>query len=49
MNGSRKVRIAAGAGVTIIEVNRFLKQFEQMGKMMRKVQVMQQSGKKFRR
>jgi len=49
MNGSRKVRIAAGAGVTIIEVNRFLKQFEQMGKMMRKVQVMQQNGKKFRR
>ncbi|MBO4621265.1 MAG: signal recognition particle protein [Paludibacteraceae bacterium] len=49
MNGSRKNRIAAGAGVTIIEVNRFLKQFEQMGKMMRKVQVMQQSGKKFRR
>ena len=49
MNGSRKMRIAAGAGVTIIEVNRFLKQFEQMGKMMRKVQVMQQSGRKFRR
>ena len=49
MNGSRKNRIAAGAGVSLVEVNRFLKQFEQMGKMMRKVQVMQQSGKRFRR
>ncbi len=49
MNGSRKNRIAAGAGVSIVEVNRFLKQFDQMGKMMRKVQVMQQSGKKMRR
>ena len=49
MNGSRKNRIANGAGVSLVEVNRFLKQFEQMGKMMRKVQVMQQSGKKFRR
>lgn len=48
MNGSRKNRIAAGAGVTIVEVNRFLKQFDQMSKMMRKVQQMQ--GKKlFRR
>jgi len=49
MNGSRKNRIANGAGVSLVEVNRFLKQFEQMSKMMRKVQVMQQSGKKFRR
>ena len=49
MNGSRKNRIANGAGVSLVEVNRFLKQFEQMSKMMRKVQVMQQSGKRFRR
>ena len=48
MNGSRKNRIAGGAGVSLVEVNRFLKQFEQMGKMMRKVQVMQQN-KRFRR
>ena len=48
MNGSRKNRIANGAGVSLVEVNRFLKQFEQMGKMMRKVQVMQQN-KRFRR
>ena len=37
MNGSRKNRIAGGAGVSLVEVNRFLKQFEQMGMMMRKV------------
>ena len=40
MNGSRKNRIALGAGVSIVEVNRFLKQFEQTSKMMRKVQQM---------
>ncbi len=45
LNGSRKNRIAKGAGVSIIEVNRFLKQFDQMSKMMRKVQVAQRSGK----
>ena len=40
LNGSRKNRIAKGAGVTIVELNRFLKQFEQTSKMMRKVQQM---------
>ena len=40
LNGSRKARIAKGAGVTIVELNRFLKQFEQTSKMMRKVQQM---------
>ena len=40
LNGSRKARIAKGAGVTIVELNRFLKQFEQTAKMMRKVQQM---------
>ena len=38
LNGSRKNRIAKGSGTTIVEVNRFLKQFEQMSKMMRKIQ-----------
>ncbi|MBQ7192364.1 MAG: signal recognition particle protein [Paludibacteraceae bacterium] len=38
LNGSRKNRIAKGSGTTIIEVNRFLKQFDQTSKMMRKVQ-----------
>ena len=40
LNGSRKARIAKGAGVTIVELNRFLKQFEQTAKMMKKVQQM---------
>ena len=40
LNGSRKNRICKGAGVTIVELNRFLKQFEQTSKMMRKVQQM---------
>lgn len=35
MNPSRKKRIAAGAGVDIAEVNRLVKQFEQMQKMMK--------------
>jgi len=35
INGSRKRRIAAGSGRTIQEVNRLLKQFEEMRKMMK--------------
>ena len=35
MNPSRKNRIAKGAGVDIAEVNRLVKQFEQMKKMMK--------------
>ena len=38
LNGSRKQRIAKGSGTSIVEVNRFIKQFEQTSKMMRKVQ-----------
>jgi signal recognition particle subunit SRP54 len=37
IKGSRKRRIAAGAGVQIQEVNRLLKQFSQMQKMMKKM------------
>ena len=40
LNGSRIARIAKGAGVDIVALNRFLKQFEQTSKMMRKVQQM---------
>ena len=40
LNGSRKNRIAKGAGVTIVDLNRFLKQFDQTAKMMKKVQQM---------
>jgi signal recognition particle subunit SRP54 len=37
INGSRKKRIAAGAGLQVQDVNRLLKQFTQMEKMMRKM------------
>jgi len=37
IKGSRKRRIAAGAGVQIQEVNKLLKQFTQMQKMMKKM------------
>ena len=36
INGSRKKRIAAGAGLQIQDVNRLLKQFGQMQRMMKK-------------
>ena len=35
LNGSRRQRIANGAGVRISDVNQLLKQFQQMQKMMR--------------
>jgi signal recognition particle subunit SRP54 len=35
LNGSRRQRIAGGAGVKIADVNQLLKQFQQMQKMMR--------------
>jgi signal recognition particle subunit SRP54 len=36
INGSRRLRIAAGAGVGVPEVNRLLKQHEQMQRMMKR-------------
>ncbi|HAB90039.1 MAG TPA: signal recognition particle protein [Bacteroidetes bacterium] len=38
LDGSRRKRLAAGSGNSIQEVNRFIKQFEDMKKMMRKMQ-----------
>jgi signal recognition particle subunit SRP54 len=35
LNGSRRLRIANGAGVKVVEVNQLLKQFQQMQKMMK--------------
>jgi signal recognition particle subunit SRP54 len=35
LNGSRRMRIAAGAGVKVLEVNQLIKQFEQMQKLMK--------------
>jgi len=37
INGSRKKRIAAGSGVQVQDLNRLLKQFKQMQKMMKQV------------
>ncbi len=37
LNGRRRARIAAGSGTSVQEVNRFIKQFEQTRKMMRKM------------
>lgn len=45
IDGSRRKRIAGGAGRTIQEVNNLLKQFEQMKKMMKKFNKMSPSGK----
>ena len=36
INGSRRLRIAAGSGTTVQEVNRLLAQFKQMQKMMKR-------------
>lgn len=38
LNGSRKRRIASGSGTQVQDVNRLLKQFTQMSKMMKKMQ-----------
>lgn len=47
MNISRKRRIAAGAGVDISKVNRFIKQFDQTRKMMKQMPgMMKQRGRK---
>jgi len=37
INGSRKKRIAAGSGTEVQDVNRLLKQFMEMQKMMKKM------------
>ncbi|KAB2337484.1 signal recognition particle protein [Cytobacillus depressus] len=46
INASRRRRIAKGSGRTVPEVNRLLKQFEDMKKMMKQMTGMQQKGKK---
>ncbi|GLB59376.1 signal recognition particle protein [Cytobacillus sp. NCCP-133] len=46
INSSRRKRIAKGSGRTVPEVNRLLKQFEDMKKMMKQMTGMQQKGKK---
>ncbi|MEW4307355.1 signal recognition particle protein [Rossellomorea marisflavi] len=46
INASRRKRIAKGSGTSIQEVNRLLKQFEDMKKMMKQMSGMQGKGKK---
>ena len=46
MNPSRKQRIAKGAGVNISEVNRLVKQFDQMKKMMKQMPGLMGGGKR---
>ncbi len=46
INSSRRKRIAKGSGRTVPEVNRLLKQFEDMKKMMKQMTGMTQKGKK---
>ena len=48
INPSRKNRIARGAGVNISEVNRLIKQFEQMKKMMKQMPGLMKGAKKGR-
>ncbi|ORU00859.1 Signal recognition particle, subunit Ffh SRP54 [Anaerovibrio sp. JC8] len=47
INGSRRKRIAAGSGTRVQDVNRLLKQFEEMRKMMKRVKKMQGGRKGF--
>lgn len=48
LNGSRRARIAKGAGVTVTEVNQMLKKFNETRKMMRRMmgEMEQRGGKK---
>jgi signal recognition particle subunit SRP54 len=41
INGSRRKRIARGSGTSVEEVNRLLKQFVQMRKMLKQLGAMQ--------
>ena len=48
MNGSRRLRVAKGSGTTVSEINRLLKQFVQMRKMMQKLSKISSPGKAMR-
>lgn len=49
INGSRRERIAKGAGVSVYDVNQLLKQFAQTQKMVKQFQAAERKGKKGRR
>jgi signal recognition particle subunit SRP54 len=44
IKASRKKRIAAGSGVTVQDVNRLLKQFDDMSAMMKRMNKLGQKG-----
>ena len=44
LNASRRLRIAAGSGTTVPEINRLLKQYQDMSHMMRKVSKLGKKG-----
>src|SRR5215469_6825570 len=44
LNGSRRRRIAAGSGMTVPEINRLLKQYQDMSGMMKKMKKLGQKG-----
>ena len=46
IKGSRRARIAVGSGTTVSDVNKLVKQFDEMQKMMKKMGVMGGGGKK---
>ena len=48
LNGARKLRIAKGSGNSIQDVNQFLKQFEEMKKMMKSMQKMNTAGRQIK-
>ncbi len=48
MNGSRKLRVSKGSGTQVSDINRLLKQFTQMRKMMKKFSNMGQDKKSMR-
>src|SRR5258708_36963654 len=44
LNAKRKQRVAAGSGTTVPEINRLLKQFQEMSRMMKQVQALGKKG-----
>jgi signal recognition particle subunit SRP54 len=44
LNARRKQRVAAGSGTTVPEINRLLKQFQEMQRMMKQVQALGKKG-----
>ncbi len=45
IDGSRKKRIASGSGTSLTQVNNLIKQFDEMRKMMKKMNTMEKMGK----